>query len=194
MKIGLFGGTFNPPHLAHLIVAETVCEQCDLDRIWWMPAAVPPHKTNGSHLASPEHRLEMIRRATAGNEAFSVTDVELERSGVSYTVDTLRILQDACEEHSFHLIMGGDMFVDFPSWKAPDEILRRVPLIVYARPGADLSTVPDQYRDAAEIVQTPRLEISGTDIRERLKNNQSCRYRVPDSVLSYIRDEKLYCA
>ena len=86
------------------------------------------------------------------------------------------------------------MFVDFPSWKAPDEISRRVPLIVYARPGADLSTVPDKYHDAAEIVQTPQLEISGTDIRKRLQNDQSCRYRVPESVLSYIREEKLYCA
>lgn len=159
-----------------------------------MPAAVPPHKTNGSHLAPPEHRLEMLRRATEGNDAFAVTDVELERSGISYTVDTVRILQETYEQHSFSLIMGGDMFVDFPSWKEPDEISRRVPLIVYARPGAKLSTVPEKYRHATEIVKTPQLGISGTEIRERLKNGRSCRYRVPDSVLSYIRDERLYDA
>jgi nicotinate-nucleotide adenylyltransferase len=192
VHIGLFGGTFNPPHIAHLIVAETVHDRCRLDRVWWIPAATPPHKTDDCQIAPAEHRLEMLRRATADNEDFYVSDVELQRTGVSYTVDTVRLLQKEYDQHSFTLVMGGDMFVDFPSWHRPEEISRRVPLIVYGRPGADLSAVPDWYRNSAEIVDTPLMEISGTDIRHRLSNGRSCRYRVPDKVLSYIQTEKLY--
>lgn len=192
MKIGLFGGTFNPPHLAHLVVAERVRDACNLDRIWWVPAAVPPHKTDDSGIASPSHRLAMLRRATASNDDFVVSDVEIVREGVSYTVDTVRFLKEAHAQHTFFLVMGGDMFVDFPSWRKPDEIAAHVSLIVYARPNADLSSVPARYRKAARIVETPLLDISGTDIRRRMSSGRSCRYLVPDEVLCYIQDHSLY--
>lgn len=194
VKVGLFGGTFNPPHIAHLIIAETVLDRCGLDRIWWIPAATPPHKTDGAHIAAPGDRLEMLRRATAENDGFSVSDVEIQREGVSYTVDTVRSLQETYDQHSFFLVMGGDMFVDFPSWRQPEEIVRRVPLIVYARPEAELTDVPDRYWTSARVVATPLLGISGTDIRERLRSGHSCRYRVPETVLRYIQQQNLYDA
>ncbi len=191
MNIGLFGGSFNPPHLAHLIVAETVREAFRLDQVWWIPACRPPHKAEDT-LVSAEHRLEMTRRATQGHPAFVVSDVEVRRAGDSYTVDTVRALQTVHPEYAFSLLLGGDSLRDFGSWRQPEEIVARVPLIVYLRPGAADIVVAPYLAGRVRFAEAPLLAISGTEIRARLRAGRSIRYLVPDAVRSYIEAHGLY--
>lgn len=191
MNIGLFGGSFNPPHLGHLIVAETVREQFDLDQIWWVPAFSPPHKADAT-LTSPGHRLEMTRRATEDNPAFVVSDIEVHRAGTSYTFDTVRILQETYPIHTFSLIIGGDSLHNFGAWYQPEEIVARVPLLVYRRPGA--ADVPGLsfLEGRMYFAQAPLIEISGTEIRARVQDGLSIRYLVLDAVQAYIEERELY--
>ncbi|HET6567985.1 MAG TPA: nicotinate (nicotinamide) nucleotide adenylyltransferase [Rhodothermales bacterium] len=189
MKVGLFGGSFDPPHVAHLIVAETVRDQFGLDRVLWIPAFIPPHKQE-NHLVAPGQRLEMTRLATQGNPAFSVLDLEVSRQGISYTVDTIRTLQDENPGVDYALILGGDSLRGFPSWRRPEEILRRVRLIIYDRGGEEPLPLPRGGR--VDVARAPYLEISSTDIRSRRSRGQSIRYLVPDPVLSYIETYGLY--
>lgn len=190
MEIGLFGGTFDPPHLAHLIIAETVCDQFGLDQILWMPSGQPPHKTGGE-LTPAASRLAMTRLAIRDNEAFAVSTLEMERDGPSYTVDTLRVLQDRHPNASFALIIGGDSLADFHTWHRPEEIASRAPLIVYDRPQA---TPPESERlvQEARFAEAPRLAISSTGIRNRCRDGRSIRYLVSEPVRRYIQEENLY--
>lgn len=191
MDIGIFGGSFNPPHIAHLVVAETVRDQFGLEEIWWIPSFKPPHKDN-VELASAEHRLAMTRRATADNPAFKVLDIEIQRNGVSYTVDTLRVLQDDYPEASFWLIIGSDSLRNFDAWHRPDEIVERVPLIVYKRPGAISSIVEPRFANRVRFADAPLFEVSGTEIRARRQRGRSIRYLVPEPVRQYIEEHDLY--
>jgi nicotinate-nucleotide adenylyltransferase len=191
MTVGLFGGSFHPPHLAHLIVAETVREQFALDQVWWFPAYQPPHKTS-RELAPAAHRLVMTEWATEGNPYFSVSDLEVRREGTSYTVDTVRGLQEAYPDHAFSLIIGSDSLHGFGSWHKPEEIVARVPLIVYKRPGSVAAVVEARLADRVRFADAPLLEISGTDIRTRLREDRSTRYLVPDPVRTYIARHGLY--
>lgn len=191
MDVGLFGGSFNPPHLAHLIVAEVARDQFGLREIWWIPNGTPPHKAD-DNLADAEHRLAMTRLATASNPRFRVSDVEIHREGPSYTVDTLRALQDAHPDTDFGLIIGSDSLDSFASWHRPDEIAERVPLIVYKRPG-DLEAVAEpRFANCARYVAAPVLEVSGTEIRARRRAGRSIRYFVPESVRDYVDAHDLY--
>ena len=190
-RVGLFGGSFNPPHLAHLAVAEAARDQVGLDRVLWMPAAVPPHKQH-RHLPAPAHRLAMTRLAVEGNEAFAVSDLEIARSGVSYTVDTVRTLQETYPETEFRLLLGGDSLAQFASWVQPEEIVSRVPLIVYPRPGADLAGVPPYVMARTTLLDRPLLDPSSTAIRRLLRAGRSVRYLVPDAVLAYVAEHRLY--
>lgn len=194
MTIGLFGGSFNPPHLAHLIVAEAARDRADLDEVWWIPARNPPHKRGeeADQLVSSSHRLAMTRLAVRGHSAFSVRELELEREGPSYTVETLRHLQDARSEDRFVLVIGSDSLVGLPDWRRPDEIVERVELLVYPRPGVDLSGVPRRYRDAATTIDTPLLDISGSRIRAWCAAGRSVRYLVPEAVRAYLVEHGLY--
>ena len=191
MRVGIFGGSFNPPHTAHLIVAEWVRDAEGLDRVLWMPAAHPPHKPDAA-LVSAGHRLAMTRLATRDHPAFAVSDLEIRRGGVSYTLDTVRALQAAHPADTFALILGGDSLRDFASWHRPDEIIARVPLVVYDRPGADRSHVPERFLERTRFVDAPLLEISGTTIRARRRAGRSIRYLVPDAVRAYIETHGLY--
>ena len=188
MTIGLFGGSFN------LIVAETIRDRADLDEVWWVPARTPPHKRDqGSReLVAAEHRLAMTERAVASNPAFTVETLELDREGPSYTADTLRIVQERRPEDRFRLIIGSDSLAGLPDWHRPDAIVDRVELLVYPRPGVDLSGVPDRFREAATFADVPLLEISGTAIREDLAAGRSVRYLVPEAVRAYIERHALY--
>lgn len=194
MTIGLFGGSFNPPHLAHLIVAETIRDRAGLDEVWWMPARTPPHKRGeaAEELTAAEHRLAMTERAVASNPSFRVHTLDLERDGPSYTADTVRILQERRPEDRFYLVIGSDSLAGLPSWHRPEAIVDRVELLVYPRPGVDLSGVPERFREAASFVDVPRLGISGTAIREDLAAGRSVRYRVPEAVRAYIDRHGLY--
>lgn len=187
---GIFGGSFNPPHLAHLIVAETVREAADLERVLWIPSARPPHKEREA-VASARHRYAMTERAIEGNDAFAISDVEMQREGPSYTVETVRILREQEPERRFGLIIGGDSLADFLSWHRPLEIVEQVPLIVYRRPGSDAEP-PPEIAGRVAFVDAPLLEVSGTEIRERTQAGRSVRYRVPEAVRRYIESYRLY--
>lgn len=191
MHIGIFGGSFNPPHVGHLIVAEAMREQFALDRVLWIPSRQPPHKP-GAGLADARHRLAMTRLATDGNPAFAVSEVELRREGVSYTVDTVRALQEAHPDDTFSLLIGGDSLRDFGSWHRPDEIARRVALLVYRRPGAHVADLPPGLAARIRFADAPLLDVSGTDIRARCRAGRSIRYLVPDPVRAYIAGHGLY--
>lgn len=191
MNIGLFGGSFNPPHTAHCIVAETVQDQFGLDAIWWIPSHRPPHK-GAEELASSAHRLAMTERVTASHPAFEACDIEIRREGVSYTVETLRTLQAEQPDVSFQLIIGSDSLRDFGTWHCPDEIIERVPVIVYKRPGAISSVVEPRFANQVRFADAPLLEIAGTEIRARHRRGRSIRYFVPDTVRDYIKTHGLY--
>lgn len=190
-RVGLFGGSFNPPHLAHLVVAEAARDQVGLDRVVWIPAATPPHKRH-EDMPAAEHRLAMTRLAVEGNPAFSVSDVEIARSGVSYTVDTVRELQEVYPETDFHFLLGGDSLAQFATWVQPDEIVRRVPLLVYPRPGADLAGVSALVMARTTFLDRPLLDPSSTVIRRLMRSGRSVRYLVPDAVLAYADAFGLY--
>ena len=193
MNVGLFGGSFNPPHLAHLAVAEAARDQLGLDRVVWIPAATPPHKQH-EDMPAAEHRLAMTRLAVAGNDAFVVSDIEVARSGVSYTIDTVRALQEAYSDTAFHLLLGGDSLAQFQTWIQPEEIVRRVPLVVYPRPGADLAAVPASVMARTTFLDRPLLDPSSTAIRRLMRAGRSVRYLVPDDVLDYAAEHGLYGA
>lgn len=190
-KVGLFGGSFNPPHMAHLIVAETVCDQFEMDHILWMPGYQPPHKS-GEALVDARHRLEMTRRAVAGHRAFKVSDLEITRGGTSYTIDTLETLQARHPDTDFYLILGSDSLRSFDSWHRAEEIAERVPLIVYKRPGALTSVAAPRFANCVRYADAPLLEISGTEIRARCRHRRSICFFVPESVREYIEECGLY--
>jgi nicotinate-nucleotide adenylyltransferase len=191
MDIGLFGGSFNPPHVAHLIVAEVARDQFGFDEVWWIPNATPPHKSQDG-LAGVEHRLAMTRRAVADNPAFRVCDIEVERAGVSYTVDTVRTLQEQHPDTNFALLIGSDSLDHFDEWHEPDAIAERVPLVVYKRPGV-IDAVPEpRFANQVWFVAAPVMEVSGTEIRSRCRADRSIRYLVPETVRDYIDTHALY--
>ena len=191
MHIGLFGGSFNPPHLAHLIVAETVREACGLDQVLWMPNYQSPHK-QGHQLASAAHRLAMTRLAVEEHPGFSVSALEVERGGVSYTYDTILALQATHPDASFSLLIGGDSLRTFDTWHRPEEIAARAPLIVYERAGDVPTDRSARFAAGARFVEAPLLGISGTDIRARRRAGRSIRYLVPEAVRAYIETHGLY--
>jgi nicotinate-nucleotide adenylyltransferase len=193
MDIGLFGGSFNPPHIAHLVVAEIARDQFGLDEVWWIPNATPPHKSQ-AQLAAVEHRLAMTRRAVDGNPAFRVCDIEVRRSGVSYTVETVRALQEQHPDRAFALLIGSDSLDHFADWHRPDEIADRVSLVVYKRPGVIEEAAAPRFSNRAYFVSAPVMEVSGTEIRARCQAERSIRYLVPEAVRSYIHEHGLYRA
>ena len=191
MTVGLFGGSFNPPHVAHLVVAEVVRDQFGLDEVWWIPNATPPHKPN-DELAAVQHRLAMTERTVEGNPAFRVCGVEVERDGVSYTVETLRVLQDQHPDTDFALILGSDSLDHFADWHRPDEIAERVPFIVYKRPGAIESVADPRFVNDVRYAAAPVMEISGTEVRARRRAGRSIRYLVPEAVRADSDTHDLY--
>lgn len=191
MDIGLFGGSFNPPHIAHLIVAECVRDQFGLNEVWWIPNATPPHKPE-ANLVAVRHRLEMTRRAVAPHADFEVCEIEVQREGVSYTVETVRALQEQYPDTDFALIIGSDSLDSFGEWHRPDEIAERVPLIVYKRPGAIEAVAEPRFANHVRYVAAPVMEVSGTEVRARCRAGRSIRYLVPDPVRSYVETHDLY--
>jgi nicotinate-nucleotide adenylyltransferase len=192
-KIGLFGGTFDPVHIGHLLLANTVLGEAGLDSVLFVPAAVPPHKPGGAR-SDPEDRLRMVRLAIDGHGGFDSTDLELRRPGASYSVDTLVELQasNGPEGVEWFLILGADMWVDLPNWKNPDEIIRRAGLLVMERPGTDARGMEKRFLEKAVFVKTPKIGISSTEIRNRVRAGKSIRYWVPRAVEEFILEKGLY--
>lgn len=188
LKIGIFGGTFDPPHLGHLIIAQTAVENLEIDKVLFVPAANPPHKTERL-MAPASHRLAMLKLAIKGNKKFEATALEIQRGGISYTVDTLRNLNERYPVAQLFLILGEDNYAEFDSWKSPEEIVRVASLVIYHRSGYGI--VQGSRYPVTEL-KGPLLELSSTDIRKKVSRGQSIRYFVPKDVASYIKTRKLY--
>ena len=191
MNIGIFGGTFNPPHFGHLVVIESVEDQMHFDKIVFVPSANPPHK-NDPTLAPPQCRLEMTRLAAGGNPRFEVSDVEVKRGGRSYSIDTLDALTVLHQGARFSLIIGADNFMEFESWKSAEDILARAEIVVMNRPGFSPGPARHEFARMVRFVHVPDIGISSTDIRRRVKLCRSIRYLVPEPVEQYIRRKGLY--
>ncbi len=188
MRTGIFGGSFDPPHVGHLIVAEGIRDLLQLDRVIWIPAATAPHKQGNTH-SSAEHRSAMVRMTVSGNESFEQSDLEIGRGGVSYTVDTLKQLKRRYPSDEMFLLLGMDSYADFPEWREPERIAELASLIVYPRHGVELV---DTSSFQAMTVDLPRVEISSSMIRKRVRSRESIRYLVADPVRSYIARNELY--
>ena len=191
MTFGLFGGTFNPPHMGHLIVIDSVQDQMHFDKVLFIPSANPPHKPDPL-LASAASRLEMTGLAVKGNDSFAVSDIEAQRTGKSYTVDTVRSLSERYPGVNFSFIIGADNFLELETWKSPEDIFAKAGLVVMTRPGYDTGTSTTRYSKLARFVHVPPIGISSTEIRRRVKHGRSIRYLVPEPVESYIQAHGLY--
>lgn len=191
MTIGLFGGTFNPPHIGHLIVAGHVLDALTLDTILFVPAAIPPHKGNEG-LVAGEHRAEMLRLAIRENSRFELSEVELARGGVSFTVDTLGQLHRDRPSDQFFLLIGMDNLLEFHSWKSPERILTLATVVVMTRPGFAEKDVPAEMKNKVTICPVPEIGIASRDIRQRVREGKSVHSLVPVAVEEYIRRNGLY--
>ena len=200
LRLGVFGGTFDPIHLGHLILAEQARERLRLDEVLFLPAAAPPHKQS-REITSGARRLEMVELAIAGNACFSASDLEWRREGLSYTVDTLRELRIERPDACLFLLLGADSLHDLPQWHQPEEIARLARIAVVERPGSppiDVRALAPPLTDeqaaavAEHLVPIPLIEISSTAIRQRAAAGRSIRYLVPPAVEAYIDAHGLY--
>jgi nicotinate-nucleotide adenylyltransferase len=189
MRVGVFGGSFDPVHLAHLILAEQCREQAELDQVWFIPAPRPPHKRDGTW-ASFEDRVAMLRLAIAEHPAFAIDTCETDRAGLSYTFETLRTLQARHPSNQYYLIVGSDSVRDLATWREPQIIAELATLLILERPGSAL-VVPPAYFQFMRIT-APLLDISSSDIRLRRQAGKSVRYLVPDQVQAYMAERGLY--
>jgi len=192
-RIGLLGGTFDPVHLAHLAIAEWTRDDLALDKIFFIPNRLPPHKA-ALPVSAPEHRLAMLQLAIAGNPHFAISTIELAREGPSYTIDTLRALRQEQEFADAELfwIIGTDNLVNFHKWRSPDEIQNLCVLVGYPRQGARLEKARPEYARRAIILKAPLLDLASTDIRRRAASGHSIRYLVPEPIFDYIERFGLY--
>jgi nicotinate-nucleotide adenylyltransferase len=197
-KIGIMGGTFDPIHIGHLATAEAVRIEYGLDRVLFIPAANPPHKQR-SHVTPAMHRYIMTVMATYSNPFFYVSPIEMERCGPSYTVDTLKVLaEEYGADTKLYFITGADAIGDLPTWKDIGQVLELCEFIATTRPGSttELDDVINHLgakgMERIHRLTTPELEISSTDIRDRVKRGRSIKYIVPESVENYILKEGLY--
>ena len=190
-RVGIFGGTFDPVHVGHLIVAEQARDRLQLDRVLFVPARVPPHKPGAA--ADAGHRFRMTCLATEDHPGFETSDVELRREGPSYTVDTLRALQASSPQDTRHyLLLGADSARDLEQWKDVDTLLADSTVVVMGRPGVEQEDLPPRVGDHATFLPTPLLGISSSEIRRLVREGGTVRYLVPAPVEKYIRSEGLY--
>ncbi len=196
MRLGIFGGTFNPPHLGHLICAQEAHLQLGLDAVMLVPARIPPHKALDDE-PGPGHRLELCRLAAAGDARLDVSDLEMRREGPSYTVDTLKELHSQTPDTELFLIVGGDVAAGLPSWHDPERVLALARPAVAKRHGVSRSSVQSALQalrggERAEFFRMPRIDISSTMVRARAHAGEPIRYLVPDAVADYIIEHGLY--
>src|SRR6516165_1468056 len=195
MRLGLFGGTFDPIHLGHMILAEQSREACALDLVWFVVAGSPPHKPEGR--TPLVHRLEMTRIAVAGQPAFDVSEIEAKRPGPHYTVDTLRAIHQERRDDDLYFIIGADSLADLANWRQPEAIARWATIVVVNRPGIDHFPHTPILELGPESrpfiwVTIPPIGIASHDIRRRRLEGRSIRYMVPRGVEAYIEAQGLY--
>jgi nicotinate-nucleotide adenylyltransferase len=192
MKIGILGGSFNPVHIGHLLVAEDIIEKLKLDKIIFIPAYDPPHKKN---LLNFERRWQMLKMAIAKNPLFELSGIEKQRSGKSFTIDTLRELKKQYPKDKLFFIMGTDQFAELSTWKEPDKLFQLAEIIVMRRPGFELKKYPKRVaakEKSVTLLDVIQIDIASAEIRYRIKNNLSIRYMLPEPVLHYIIRNRLY--
>lgn len=198
MKLGLFGGTFDPVHQGHLLLAEQCREQCQLDEVWFIPAGNPPHKL-GAAITPGKRRLEMLEFAIAGHPAFRTESIELKRTGPSYTVETLTELRRTRPTDEFFLLIGADSLRDLPQWREPRRILELATVVAVNR-GAGSAEIPAELeaaagpgvRDRIQFVEMPGFDVSARDVRRRVSEGRSIRFMTPRPVEHYIAQHGLY--
>ncbi len=195
MRLGLFGGTFDPIHLGHLILAEQCREACSLDRVWFVVTGAPPHKPGGRTAVT--HRLEMARIAVAGHRAFAVSEIEASRPGPHYSVETLESVRRDSPNDELYFLIGADSLADLPSWREPVRIAQLATIVVVNRPGmeeVDPATLPGFGPGSHPLVSVsiPPIGIASSDLRARLAQGRSVRYLVPRGVEAYIEAQGLY--
>lgn len=186
MRRGIFGGTFDPPHLGHLVAAQEVHFRLGLDSVLWVPAAIPPHKT-GQPITPGPTRLEMVRAAIAGDPRFQASDIELRREGPSYTVDTLRALRDARPDDELFLIIGADQLAELRSWRDPEGIAALATIVGFGREGENPPEI-----EGVRVVPVPRIDVSSTEVRRRVGAGEPVEYLVRRGVSAVIGREGLY--
>ena len=190
--IGILGGSFDPIHTGHLILAEEVLDRCGLERMLFIPSAEPPHKSHHA-MAPAEMRAEMVSLAISGHPRFELSRIELDRPGTSYTVETLEALRRAFgPDRELHLVIGADSAVEMSTWFNPERMTALARVTVVDRPGFDRRSVDAHLADRMRFLDTPLLGISSTDIRGRIKAGRSVRYLLPDRVAAYIESHGLY--
>jgi len=194
MPVLYFGGSFNPIHHGHLICARAVAEARGCDRVVLVPSALPPHKPDSADLAAPRDRLIMCQSAVSGSELFRVSDLELNRAGPSYTIETVRELSRS-EPGKVHWLIGADMLMYLPKWHRPLELIWEAELVVMARPGwtIDWQALPAEYRYLQKnVTEAPLIDIRASEIRKRVAAGTSIEYLTPPAVCRYIADRSLY--
>ena len=187
--IGIYGGTFDPIHTGHLITAQSVCEIRKLDKIIFIPSFISPHKTDRIS-SSPKHRISMLKLAISGIPYFEYSNLEIRKKNISYTINTIQALKSSYD--NIELIIGYDNLITFDTWKEPDRILEQVNLIVLRRKVKEDNYHKNKYYEKAIFIDTPFIEIYGTDIRERVRNDKSINFLVPQKVMAYIYKHNLY--
>lgn len=196
MRVGLLGGTFNPPHLGHLVCAQEAHAQLGLDRVWLLPVAVPPHK-KAAQDPGADVRLTLCRLAVGDDDRLDVSDLEIRRGGPSYTADTLRELHARAPEDELTFIVGGDMALSLPTWREPEAVLELSTVAVAERSGAARQDIMDRLAGIgaaarATFFDMPRFDVSSSAVRARVADGRPIRYLVPDAVAAHIEKRGIY--
>lgn len=189
MRLGLFGGRFDPVHVGHLMVAQSALEALGLGELWFIPAKMPPHK---GAAADPEKRFEMLLLATNTHPQFRVSRVEIERTGASYTFDTVSEIRAQRPEDELFFITGVDAYREIASWHRARELVSSISVVALSRPDSTLEEVKPYFKERVRLLDTPQWEVSSTEIRRRLAQGESVRYLIPESVESYLAKNPLY--
>lgn len=195
MRLAILGGTFDPVHYGHLRLAEEAREAANLERVLFVPASVSPFRTT-EPLSTAESRVQMVRLAVQHNPHFEVSEIEVRRGGVSYTIDTVRAIRQQHPEAELFLILGADALQGFMDWREPHSIAQECRLLVGVRPHYDLQNaleqLPEPIRQRVQLVSTTLMGISASDIRQRIRTGRTIRYLTPQDVIEYIQRYRLY--
>jgi nicotinate-nucleotide adenylyltransferase len=193
MKTCIFGGTFDPPHIGHLLIAQTIFEAEEFSKIIFIPAWKSPIKSD-FEITPIEHRINMLRIATERNPHFEISKIEFDRRGISYSIDTIAEVKkkEQVSSEELYFLIGSDILKEFNNWKSPEKILDECQVIVALRPGFKPSSIPNWILSNIQFANIPRFEISSSTIRHRWRENKTIRYMVPLPVWKYINKYKLY--
>jgi nicotinate-nucleotide adenylyltransferase len=198
LKVGILGGTFNPIHYGHLLLAESARDRLGLDKVVFIPTGNNPFKTTDWDIDA-SHRYEMAKRGIESNGYFEISDIEIKREGYTYTIDTLKELEKEYSGDELYLIVGADIVFEIDAWKQAEEVLKKISLVTTFRPGYDQDRLDTRVEEIKELyharilkLYTPEMDISSSEIRSRVKHGYSIKYLLPENVEEYIYQQNLY--